>query len=245
MLKYLAIPEDYMDFIEYIEKHSDLILSDKELMPRILDELNKRLEDAKNGCDLHQDSRMMLATIRFYQDSFSKEYNHNLSIQKMIKLANDDLLNNYYELCKEHFMRAKFLDTLNFNYQVKETTQRVANRKRRENILEDAALIKTPRVLLDVEEKCQESEAIVNIKKYIEERGKIEYFELILDRKSYSQTIYNVFNLSLALRNKAVSLVEEDGKIQVTYFNESKEEIEYNVVEITYEMYKKLCETNC
>ncbi len=238
LLNYVEIPKDYRGFIEFIEKNSSLILSDPKLMTRILEELNKRLNDAQYPCELQQDSSMMLATIRFYQEALLKEYNNDITLNRLVDLANSGSLDDYYEIAKTNFLKARFVDKLDFGINRKETVQRI---KKKYEVCNES--IKMPKILENIEEECFESQAIKNIKTQVENNGKIEYLEMVLDLNSYSQTIYNVFNLALAIRNKAVSLIEEDKKIYVINYVESKEPIEHNIIELTYEKYLKTVET--
>lgn len=236
LLAHIEIPTDYADFVDFINRNSNLIRSDTEHMSRILEELNTRLNNAENPSDLHHDSSMMLATIRFHQEIFFKEYQHNLGIEKLVDLTNNGAFDKFFEISKTMFMKAKFVDQLDLSYLPKDPLQRTT-RKCYDRCTDPANV---PETLTSIEGESGQSQSIVNIKDLIKKHGQVDYFKLILDKESYSKTIYNAFNLALAIRMKAVSLVTVDDVVYVAQYTQKSSEVDHSVLEITPNGYKNL-----
>lgn len=234
----LTIPEDYSGLIEFINEHKEEIISNPTLYYKVLTSLDRLLNDAHNLSELHRDTSIILEAIKIQQDALLKEYKNGLTIEKIVQMANDDYLDEFFSRALNNCLRAKFVDHLGLAYQSKPQRQKI-ERTRYE---EKTGVTSVPEELKEIEEESHTSKAIRNIKKIVEEKRIIEYFSLIIDPKSYSRTITNAFNLSLAIRMKAVSFSLNGNVLNVIPFTSENGSNEHSVLELTPRQYKNIIE---
>ena len=232
----VKVPNHYSGLIEFINDNKQDVINTPSLYLKVLKAMDSLLIEAKNMSDLHRDTSIILDAIKMQQDALIKEYKNDLSPTKLIQMANDDELEFFYIDVIASCSRVKFIDFLDFNYNVRPQRQKIV-RKKYENSKEVAI---TPGKLKEIEEESASTRAINKIKKVVEERSEIEYFKLITDPNSYSRTITNAFNLALAIRMKAVSFCMQNDVLKIVPYSQRDGSNDHSVLELTPAQHKNI-----
>lgn len=230
------IPNTYTGILEFINENRTLIANDFRLIFRIFAILDKLLKNAKNMSDLHRDTRIVLETIKLQLDSFVKEFKNEMSLSKMLIMADTEQLDDFFEYVKTNSLAMQFVDRLDFSYKPRNygvsSSSRSSNKANAIEIVPDK---------FEANDDHKESDfEIQNIKTRVIKENYVEVFNLIFDSESFSKTIKNAFNLALALRMKQVSLSTNSDSLIVVPYDGTKTELEHSVFEITPSQYYKL-----
>lgn len=225
----VTVPKDYNRLCGFISENKNLILADWGMVSQILDALDNLLNEAENISDLHYDSRIVLATVKLQQDALVREYQRNLSFEKLIEMASSGVLDDFFELVKQKSMTVKFVDQLSLTYTPKEKRER-AERTKYDVSLDPAS---TAGYMAAGGNEDEQTMPIQKIRDVVSRQGEVEYFRLIIDPRSFSKTVHNAFNLALAIREKDVSLISRDGKVFVSGYCPGDGEIDHSVLHLT------------
>lgn len=232
----LVIPTTYNGILEFINENRGLIARDFKLIFRIFDILDNLLKSTNTMADLHKDTRIVLETIKLQLDSFLKEYRNEMSLSKMLIMAENDELDDFFLYIQSNSQAITFVDRLDFEYTVKEPVTKSACKQY------DAQEgdVSVPVAAQAVEDHKESIYDIQRIKSRVVSECEVEFFNLIFDANSYSQTVKNAFNLALALRMKQVSLVVQNSVLVAVPFEASSLEQNHSVFEITPMQHERL-----
>ncbi|KAI5153999.1 hypothetical protein ENBRE01_3286 [Enteropsectra breve] len=233
----LDVPKSYRELKIFIEKNKATLFTDKILSAKVFKVLNELLESTNAMSDLYQDVVILNETVKLLESAFLREYENRMSIERILELADAGDLDRYFLEYKRSSYSAVFMDRLNLDF-----AERAAHpqRERKSYKMNDGP-VAVPDLLNEADEKKQ-GKYIEGIKRAVENKGRIEYFTLILNPKSFSKSVFNAFNLALSLRNKAVSLEEKDSIIYVVPYREpeEKETPSHGVLSLTPARHKEL-----
>lgn len=231
----VTIPTTYNGILEFINENRALIAKDFKLILRIFNILDSLLKHANNMSDLHKDTKIVLETIKLQLDSFLKEFKNEISLSKMLAMAETDELDDFFTFIKSRSLSITFADRLDFNYTVKESVEKI-----RTVYDKQFGKIEIPEALEGVDNNVEATHAIQNIKNRVISERQVEYFDLIFDSESFSKTVRNAFSLALALRMKQVSLVMKDSILVAVPYEFSEMENNHSVFEMTPIQYENL-----
>jgi Nse4 C-terminal len=238
-LEQFKIPNNYGELCEHICENEKKIIENPEYFKQILKSLNSLLTDANTMSDLHRDTSIILQAIKIQQDALLKEYKNDLTHSKILSMANDGHLEDFYRTVARKRTTLSFVDHLDLEYNTRVAKPRGPRLKYDTTNGETSV----PEKLEDPNENENESvKAIQKIKSVVEETGKIEYFDLIMDIDSYSKTILNAFNLALAIRSKAVSFIFNNQHLYVVPYSLGTDEGKHSVFNLTPLEYKNILE---
>lgn len=232
------IPKTYNGILEFINENRVQISGDFKLILRIFSILDKLLKDASSMCDLHKDTRIVLETIKLQLDSFIKDFKNEISLSKMLVMAETSELDEFFEYIKGNSQAIYFVDRLDFVYKNKDTTIKKVI-KSYDNQNEES--VSPDNYQIEIEQK-ESNFDVQRIKTRVNLEKSVEFFSLIFDPTSFSQTVKNAFNLALALRMKQVSLkMEKNALVAVTYNSEDPilDHCVFEITPIQYEILKK------
>lgn len=232
----ITIPTTYFEILEFINENRQEILENWKLLFEILNKLDVLLKNASTMSDLHKDTKIILETIKLQQDTLLKEIRNELTLESLVQLSESTFLEDFFLSVKTDSQTIKFLDQLDFTYTAKQSGQK------RERIKHEDPVgnINLPDVLREIDAGAETNVLLQDIKNKVAKKGKIEFFEMIIDSESYSKTVLNAFNLTLAIRMKLVSLKMIDGVLFTTLHDSSNQNLDHSVLEITPEMYEKI-----
>ncbi|ORD96973.1 hypothetical protein HERIO_1127 [Hepatospora eriocheir] len=241
--KELDIPKDYNLMLAWFENNKKLVLDCPSIMKEILFNLNQLLSDVHSTTEFKNDIRVVIKTIKTEYESMFKKFNPSLTNEKIFDIINRHEFDTFFEFCKRRESKCLFADILNIGFQGIE-------RKRQEKERVDEALEKAEANTLKNIDKQHEQEAMKEIEKIdliLKQNQKIEYFKLIIDPKSFSKTIYNAFNLSLATRLKKAEFKMIEKTLYVCVCKNIKsiknnEEYIHSILSLDYKKYLKLIE---
>lgn len=226
----LDIPREYNSLVSFIEANKRTIYTDWRLLLEIVKVLDNMLGRAESMGDLRQDMSVMLYAIRLLQDSLLRAYRNNMSVDKLVSMANDGHLESFLEMVKSKSLACSFVDRLVLAHSPEE--RREARQRTVYDTVSTPAVMPT-QLLAESAESCGESEIARRIQTVVMKAGMVEYFALIIDPGSFSQTVYNAFNCALALRSKLVSCISRDNKIYIVPYRRSGNTMGHSVFSIT------------
>ncbi|KAL6122762.1 hypothetical protein NUSPORA_00018 [Nucleospora cyclopteri] len=229
------IPNSHSELLEWINENRKIIINDPKIVTSILHRLNFILLDTENINILRKDVQIMCKTVKLEYEALLKEYRSNLDADMIIEMVNRGELEEFFADCRRKERCFEAIDFLNFNYEVKEKQKH----EKTQITATNEPQTKADELENMVNQQIEDSH-VIKISKIVENHKKIEYFELILDPLSFSKTIYNAFNVSLANRMKLISFQMADNKLYVSKPQKDSVLYEHGVLEITPKDYKKL-----
>lgn len=230
------IPKSYNGLFEYINDHKQEIIKDWSLLTEILNILDDLLKEATNMSDLHKDTKIILETIKLQKDTLIKEVRNEVTFSKVIDMVNEDLLDDFFTRVKMNSQQMSFVDSLDFNF-----SRSIKNEKRSKRTFDKASgAASEPEKLLMAETTSELNSEIQKIREIVEKKGQVEFYNLIFDPYSFSKTVYNAFNLALALRTQVVSLKSNNNVLFAVPYENYCSQLDHSVFEITMEEYEKM-----
>lgn len=233
-----SIPNSYRGLRKFMSEHKNEIVINHELLDIIMDRLNRLLSSAENMTDLHKDTKLMLESIKISREAFLRTTRNGLSIASLVEMANNDELGQFYNNIKQKSLSISFIDCLYFENS--ENGRRKPVQRIKYDIQTSSAI--EPETVSLIEEDNESSKAVLKIKRIVTEHHKIKFLDLIIDPQSYSKTISNAFNLSLASRNKAISFYVEENEVYVIPYTFSAADYDHAVLELTPHQHRQLVE---
>ncbi|KAI5169773.1 hypothetical protein PAEPH01_0988 [Pancytospora epiphaga] len=229
----MSLPEDHNSLCRFIADNKEKILKDWRLVVKILGTLDRLLINAENMSDLQRDTSIILETIKLQQDALLREYRDNLSIEQLAVHSNQGVLDEFFEMVKLKSLAVKFTDQVSLSFTPKVKEPRGCYTKTVYDVCNGPA--RTPEGAEGVSEVNEQAILVKRIKDVVFQHGRVEYFHLIINPDSYSKTVYNAFNLALAVRMKALSLVFEDGQVYVAQYTPGCTDIGHSALHLTNE----------
>lgn len=237
-LRKVEIPKTHNELLEFIAEHRAQICSDWELLFDIIKTLDELLKAAEHMCDLHKDTTIILEAVKLQQSVLLKELKSELTFEKALVLIERNSLDGFFEDAKVSSQCMTFIDHLDFDCHL---VHRSLPRKRIQyDGATGAAFV--PSILEQVDETGKGNTALQLIKNQVSSAGKIEYFRLICDGESFSKTVFNAFNVSLALRTRLVSLRSINSVLYAVPYEADNMSLGHSVLEITPKQYEKIKE---
>lgn len=221
--------------IVHVDNTAGLPKDDEESTKTLLSALNRLLMERSGISDLRCDASLMLKAIRMQQESFIKDYDTVIDLDTLIMLANNGELLEFFTNFFDSNVAAQFVTQLALENKP-EVKERAARTKYStvEGTAQEPKKAKVGKKTL---------QSVERIKKIVKSVGPTEYFTFIVDPESYSNTVKNAFDLSLAVRLKEVSLVEIDGVLFVGEYTPGKEVSTQSVLQITPAQHRALVKT--
>ncbi|ELA41413.1 uncharacterized protein VICG_01518 [Vittaforma corneae ATCC 50505] len=235
--KNIMIPSTYFEIFEFINENKQCILDDWTILFEILKKLDELLKSASCMSDLHKDTSIILETIKLQQDILLKEVRNELTLERLIQMAESEFLDDFFIFVKSNSQAMVFIDRLIFNYTAQPSIVR------RERTIYDQAKGFTlmPKTLDQIDDVAETNAILQDIRNEVLKKDKVEFFNLIIDLNSYSKTVINAFNLALAIRMKLISLkMVDDVLFAMPYNSTSEEELGHSILEITPAQYEKV-----
>lgn len=101
-----------------------------------------------------------------------------------------------------------------------------------------------------VEQENETTKNVIQICNLLEQKGRVNFFEFVINPKSFGQTVENIFYLSFLIRDGKVLLDEEDGELMLERTDPPNEE-DYShgitkkqlIMELDVETWKEIIQT--
>lgn len=233
----VKIPTSYFEILQFINDNKELILKDLTLLFEILGKLDSLLNSVACMSDLRKDTSIMLQAIRLEQDALFREITHELTLERVMQMPKEKVLEDFFVYVKANSQAMEFVDRLSLNYTpgVRPAPRRVDAGHATETGSEER-----PEEFDKTTELHEINRVLQEIKSVVARRGRVEFFELVMDAESYSKTVLNAFHLALALRMKLVSLKMDSDVLLAMPYDCTNEELGHSVLEITPEQYEQL-----
>lgn len=237
-----SIPNDYKKISLWLQENRQEIMQNPQIIIKIFEKLNMLLEQNKSIISLRKDITLLLETIKIEYDALLKEYNKTLTCDKIIQIINDGICDEFFKYCLANEKTFTFVEFLNLDYKDKEKKQKLPN-KQAETTEKIINRVKS----IDKDNNHFNDTTIIElnkIKAIVNQYVYISYYEIILDPHSFSKTIFNAFNISLAIKLKYIKLFKDKETVFITNFNNNKiytkNIYEHGILEMTYEKYQQL-----
>lgn len=235
----LRIPHEYHDLLEFITENKQAILKDKNIMKKIIVGLDQLLQDGAGLKELRQNTTIMLSTVRLQQDALVREYRREMTLSCLVEMANQGDLDEFFREAHSRARTVSFVDHLVFEYKPRERKQ-PAERIKYGTATERPRI---PTIASHFAEMPESITVIEGIKQTIDKNGPTGYLKMIVDPLSYSKTVQNAFNIALAIRMKAISLVLSDETLFVCKYIPRELKSAHSVLEISPAKYRELLES--
>lgn len=237
-----SIPDDYKKISLWLQENRQKIIQNPQIIIKIFEKLNTLLEQNENIISLRRDITLLLETIKIEYDALLKEYNKTLTCDKIIQIINDGTCDEFFKYCLINEKTFTFVEFLNIGYKDKEKKQKLQNK---EIEITEKIINKVKPIDNDNNHFNDTTVFELNkIKTIVNQYVYISYYEIILDPHSFSKTIFNAFNISLAIKLKYIKLFKDKEIIFITNFNNNKictnNTYEHGILEMTYEKYQQL-----
>lgn len=237
----LEIPDDYAEIYDFACQNRIKLGSDWNLLFEVIRKINKLLNDTKNPFELHKNTRIMLESIKIMHDNLLKEFRKEINFEKMLFMAENEELDDFFTIVKANSQSISFIDHLVFETNQNSKKPRAARATDLENSTEQIK----PEILDHNVENKDSNASVYELHDKVTAMGRIEYFRLVVDLESYSKTIINAFNLALALRQNLVSIKMIDSILYIIPYVSEQSELCHSALEITpfqYELLKEVVE---
>ncbi|OQS54481.1 hypothetical protein EHP00_1054 [Ecytonucleospora hepatopenaei] len=233
------IPFDYSKISMWLSENKKLFINKPRLFSAVLSRLDQMLKNSQTIFDLKKDMGVLIQTIQLEKEALLKEFNSNFTEEKFIEFINEGKAEDFFILCHKNEKTCFFTDVLYIDFEIK--TNQKTIRKTEINTKKQKT---ADTQIISKEDNSETNKAIEDLKKYIEKNNFITFEEYILDRKSFSKTIFNTFNVSVALKMKYVSIKKENNILYLTKYKEDdKKGNVHGVFSITKNKWLEMCKT--
>lgn len=225
----------YLDILKDLRKNKQNI---NDRLDEVIENTNNLLTQVDLPSELVLDAKVSYESTSQANSIFLKNcLEDKITTEQFVNLFNSKEMKEYVNFVYNKFQGVCFTDKLNLFPVQRIRSQRTVSQIRR-NMKNDP---KSPKKLLEAKDDENQLNLVKRIKKIVRQKGKVDYFSLVLDPKSFSRTIENLFYLSFAVKMQQVYLKMIDNNLFVTIENESEEDnLNHLIVSIEYSEFKKL-----
>lgn len=227
------LQKKYIEILEDLRKNKTSLEDDDNTLKSIIIRSNVLFRDVENTSEMNLDAKVIIETNRLNAAKLDKNSrNRELTTEKFIEIMKEG------GPAEEKFARAvfersrgvKIFKSTPFGVIEGKKERKKAVKKIIEEITEESA------VKIGNYKDSQTdfmTKEISKIKTVIEKHKSIEFFRLVIDPKSFSNTIQNIFHLSFVFKTGYVNMVSKNNAIFVeknfySNFNENFEKRELN-----------------
>ena len=234
------MPRIYEEIPLWLNKNKQTIYENPKLITRIQHILNKLSKEVSSITKFKKDMEIFAQTIKIEYDALLKEYNQNLTQEKFLNFIDKGRCVEYFLHCKENELSYNFLDILNIDVEdrIRNRTERIKEEYNKEqtNAKKDTENIETNETNLEIEKL-----------KEMANSNRILFNDYVYDKNSFSKTVFNIFNVSLAVKMKVVSLTKNSGDLFIVPYDTNNNDIinnEHSVFELNYDKWLKHIDKN-
>ncbi len=230
------------EVLEWVNNNKQAILRDPKFFKIILQKLNNFFDKIDDTSELKKDVYAIIKMIKVEYEAIFKEYSLELTTARILEMANSDEMSEFFNFVKKQEKVAKFVDFFNIKFEPAEKL-RYTQGYREEAFSKFEGPQNKPKTVDKLEDNKESNAEVLKIQNILKEHKEVNYFNLIIDPTSFSRTIYNAFNLSLAVRLKLATIKDFNNTIIVTeYVKGGVDDIEYahSVLSLTPAEYRNL-----
>ncbi|RVD92754.1 non-structural maintenance of chromosome element 4 like [Tubulinosema ratisbonensis] len=225
----------YLKLLKVLRKEKQTI-NDK--LDEVIEDTNTLLTQVDKPSELVLDAKVSYESTSQANSIFQKNcLEDRMTTEKFVNLYGSKEMKEYVNFVYNKFLGVTFAEKINLFPDEKIKHSRTQTQIKKSQKFEP----KSPKKLTEAVDDENQLNLVKRIKKIVKQHEKIDYFTLVLDPKSFSRTIENLFYLSFAIKMQQVYLKMIDNNLFVTIENESEEEnLNHLIVSIEYNEFKKL-----
>lgn len=236
---------EYLDLLKQLRlNRENLISKDEGQIEKLIENAESLFSQIKKPSDLKLDAKIStesakISSISFEKRCMSDKMSSEKFIEYLIKHKHEkvDVIENYMQYVASKFVGVEFSDHLCINPVVKEANLRQRNNT---NIPDSSADF--PLRIFSAEDDEGTLTLVKKIKKVVNEKKIIDFYMLVINPKSYSKTIENIFYLSFAIKVGLVGFTTNKGQLCISSepTNENQDDLSHLIVSLEHGEYKKL-----
>ncbi|KAF9764265.1 hypothetical protein NGRA_0701 [Nosema granulosis] len=222
----MSIHSEYMEILKKIKTNKEILDENTSELFNIVEASNTLLSNIENTSDLKLDAKISSIYSEVYLKLFQKNINGKaITMESIISFLNSKKSDEFLHKLQSTSKSLQFVNFIDFNYTLVKK-QRKASQRIEINI-KDAETPEETNTVPDLEK----SKFLVDLSKKLQQVSFLPYYKTVLDGDSFSNTIENVFNLSIAIRSKDVMLVVKEDNVFITAFKDTGTTYNEHIIE--------------
>lgn len=236
----------YLDLLKKMRTNKEnLTQRDSEEMDNLIRNTESLFLQIKKPWDLKLDARISNESAKISSVSFEKQcMSDRMTTEKFVELvlkhkqSSISTIEDYLQFAKSRFVGVEFVHQLCLKPVARETHQRQRCTAKVEDTSADF-----PLRIFSAEDDDGTLTLVKKIKKVVYEMREVDYYRLVIDPKSYSRTVENIFYLAFAVKVGLVHFASRDGRFLVCAEQEAVcDSLNHLVVSMEYGEYCMLVE---
>lgn len=236
------VHDSYLDLLQRMRVSKEDLVEDKQGLDEVISTSNRLFKRIRTSSELKLDAKITALSTRLACTRMEKDIEAGeMTAGRFVLLFGKACFEDFHGYAMKCDLGMRFQRGLSLGVSG-ECGGRKRQAPRTKQAVPEADVVQPTARAPEAED---EPEALVQIKRLVEERGRIEYFRLVVDPKSFSRTIENIFHLSLAVRCGAASLVYEDKVLYAASPDSTGSgDPGHLAVEMTYDEYLRIVESS-
>ncbi|ADM12109.2 uncharacterized protein Eint_081770 [Encephalitozoon intestinalis ATCC 50506] len=235
-----GVRNDYLDLLQKIRLQREDLLEDKSRLEELINTSNMLFRKIKTSSELKLDAKMNALWTKLAWTRMEKDIDlEDITSSTFVELFRKSLLDDFYRYAMKCNAGMKFLNCFSLVFSEEAPSRKRSQVQRSRQHLPAAEI---PVLITREKDSTEESGILMQIRRLVSERDRIEYFRLVINPESFSKTIENIFYLSLSLRSGFVSMEYDDGILYAISKTSEEGEIGHLAVEMTYDEYLEIIE---
>lgn len=221
----MSIHSEYIEILQKIKKNKEVLDENTSELSHIVEASNSLLSNIDNASDLKLDAKISSIYSEVYLKLFHKNINGRaISTEWIVNFFNSNQSSPFFNQVLSSSRRLRFVKFIDFNLMV------VKKERKCERLKLEIKEVQTPEENNHVPDN-EISEFLVDLSRKLKTVGSLPYYKTVIDGDSFTKTIENVFNLSIAIRSKNVMLIAKDDIVYITEYRDTGTVYNEHVIE--------------
>ncbi|CAD26485.2 hypothetical protein [Encephalitozoon cuniculi GB-M1] len=235
------VHDRYLNLLQEMRLLKEDLLEDKCRLDKLVSTSNMLFKRIKTSSELKLDAKITALSTKLACTRMEKDINlEDITPGTLVELARKDLLHDFYRYAMDCSVGMRFPYCFSLGVHGEAPSRRRAQSQRSRQTLPETEV---PTLITREKDSVEEPEILAQIKRLVAEKGRTEYFRFVIDPRSFSKTIENIFYLSLSLRSGVAFLeFDDDGTLYVVSEGSEGASTGHLVVEMTYDEYLRIVE---
>lgn len=235
------VRDGYLDLLQKMRCLKEDLLEDKCRLEELVSTSNSLFKKIKTSSELKLDAKMTALSTKMACTRMEKDIElDDVTSSIFVELFRKNLLNDFYRYAMGCNAGIEFLGCFSLGNHSEASNKKKLPVQRSKQHLPETRI---PALITREKVSTEEFDILMHIKELVSERGRVEYFRLVINPQSFSKTIENIFYLSLSLRSGLISIEWDDETLYITSkSSEGKGDLGHLAVEMTYDEYLTIIE---
>ncbi|AFN83595.1 hypothetical protein EROM_081790 [Encephalitozoon romaleae SJ-2008] len=236
------VRDGYLDLLQKMRCLKEDLFEDKCRLEELINTSNKLFKKIKTSSELKLDAKMTALSTKIACKRMEKDIElDDITSSTFVELFRKNLLNDFYRYAMRCNAGIRFLGCFSLGNHPEASNRKKLPVQRSKQHLPETRI---PALITREKASTEEFDILMHIKEVVLERGRVEYFRLVINPQSFSKTIENIFYLSLSLRSGLIYIEWDDDEIlYVTSKNSGRKgDLGHLAIEMTYDEYLAIVE---